>query len=182
MTLIASDTRKGTAFLQAEIHGRIVKVLRTASGATLNDFWTVWLRQLVLAAGLERGLEPQVTLYGQSVSVSTNKSQEDTLAFIAEVARGIKPMDGPPIERTPDSMQRGRSIRWYITRDFQGVVDCLQDVKLPVSALTQVFCSYDDVVLQRHRDHPLKLSQLALYVEWHVAKHFDTRPQLQQGA
>ncbi len=97
---VPSATDAGTAFLRIvpQQNGQ-VRVEPTKAGRTLNPFWSVWLRQLILdKTDTKNGFV--VDLRDNDMLVSSQLTQEGLVATVLHFAVQIRPLPKSPMIRS----------------------------------------------------------------------------------
>lgn len=165
---VLTDTKKGTAYLKIVPHGSKVRVQRTQAGRTLNRFWMIWLRQLLLdKTDLKYGFAVEVR--GTSLLVSSNSSRQGLEETVRAFAAQIAPIPNPPMTRRDDITSR-REMWWWVKQDECDDVDlteCLRELQLPGKAW--VDGGRWLVSLKRDAQNPFQIRELGMMVECHVA-------------
>jgi hypothetical protein len=161
---VLTSTKKGTAYLEIIPHGNKVRVQRTDAGKTLNKFWTVWLRQLLMEQ-TDRKHGFAVELRGSSVLVSSNTSPEGLMETVRAMAARIVPLSNPPMTRW--GLDATSSFMPWRVKDEVDLTECLKSLRLPRGA--HVTNGRWLMSLKRSQKCPFRISELALMVEYHVA-------------
>lgn len=164
-TPVNTRCSRGTAYLEVVAVRRGVRVQRTDSGRTLNPFWDVWLRKLLLSkANVRLGLS--VKLDDKSVFVSSSRiSPESLVAVVQSIASVIVPIPSPPIRRRKYSI-RSSSAFWWVDDDAD-VTECLRRIRLPKGSTVDGGESL--VILNHSRRSPFRIGIICRMVELHVA-------------
>lgn len=158
----------GTAYLEVIPVRNGVRVQRTSSGRTLNPFWDVWLRNLVLTKG-NAGKGLGVALGDGSVFVSSSRIKSNgLLQTVRSIASVITPLPHPPIRRRHEST-RSSNAQWWVD-DEADVTECLKSIRLPRGSSVRGGEWWVD--LNHPRRSPLRISVVCRMVELHVALNF----------
>lgn len=167
---VITSTRKGTAYLEIVPHGKKVRVQRTEAGRSLNRFWTVWLRKLLLEqTDPKHGFA--VELRGSSILVSSSTTAQGLMETVRSLAAQITPLRKPPISLRED-WTTSRSASWEVHGDVD-LSECLESLELPQKSRVDVSGTWF-VSLTRHRSNSFRIGELCLMVELHVALYGPT--------
>ena len=177
---IYSAHGKHKAFLElVEQRGR-VRVQRTALGnSSLDKFWVVWLRELILKkADPAHGFA--VEIFGDGVVVSSSTTMNGLRETVHKIATDIRPLLGSPLkrwnDRNNDVSKSYGPITWGITRPGMPVALIIDSIPLPKG----VVLKFDEYNLWRSEETnghlsltygsgPLPGRELAMMVELHFA-------------
>lgn len=164
---VTSRTSKGTAYLEIvpQQDGR-VRIQRTETGKTLNKFWTIWLRRLILTSTCPKdGFA--VELKGAEVLVSASLSRQAIVSTVSALAEHIVPIPNPPIYRRVDAI-RSRQAIWDVDPSVD-LSEALNGIRLPHPAVLKLQNGL--LTLDRGAKNPFTIGELCLIVEEHVARN-----------
>jgi hypothetical protein len=170
---VYSLVRKRTVFLEIsskEGSSKLcVKQSKSVEPGTLNRFWTVWLRQLILDAA-DASHQYTVRINDDRVWVSGNGAFESLHAMVYSKALQIKPLKPPPMERDRLPVS-SYEMRWWLQDGVWEKVEAVVNAVLPRGA--EVYGGPGVLYLERRpprRGAALSLSELGKLVEWQVAQ------------
>jgi hypothetical protein len=161
---IPSATSKRTAFLEIVPHGDKLRVQRTEAGRALNNFWDVWLKQLMLDKTEPRD-GVSIELPGNNVLIGSNLPRDGLISMVYGIAGLIRPLPAPPMKRR--AISSSVEVWWEFTTD-DDLTECFSVLDLPGPVRFQYGCS-----LRRGQKNPLGIGELARMVELHVALYYE---------
>lgn len=164
---IPSATKNHTPFLEMVPHGDKLRVQRTDAGRTLNNFWDVWLKQLMFDKTDPRD-GVSVELRGNNVLIGSNLPCDGLAAMVYGIAGLIRPLPKPPLKRR-DYAGSSVDIWWDVTTD-DDLTECLSMIDLPQPTRLDY-----GLRLKRGQKHPLGIGELARMVELHVALYYEDK-------
>lgn len=183
MTPVVSAHGRNKTFLEIVQQGDRVRVQPTSLGkSSLNRFWPMWLRELILTKTDHR-LGFAVELYGKNVVVSSEATREGLLETTRSLAADIRPFMHVPLKRwndrnNPDPRPYG-PIDWVITRPGIPVALIIDAIPLPRYASVEFhdeswLWGYDDdddygMIELTYGGGPLSSREIAMIVELHFA-------------
>ncbi len=170
MVPVYTGTKRGTAYLEIIRQGSSVRVQTTLAGRTLNKFWTVWLRWLILAkTDSLHGFS--VELLDSFVVVTSNVTPEGLVETVRSLAAGIVPLPNPPITRLDRTTAHEA---WWDIEPGTDVGALLQELHpyFPNShdpKRVRLLAEGWRIRLLRPSNYPLNMRDLCRLVELHAA-------------
>ncbi len=161
---IASANQSGVAYLEIVPYDGGVRVQRTDAGRrSLNPFWTVWLRQLILEKA-----DPKhsfaVELRDSDVFVSSSSTPEGLMETVRAFGCRIHPLPLPMRRRHASTTSRWMS--WDTEVDLS---EPLKLLSLPGGKF-RTWATPLHAVLERDQRNKFQIGTLGLMVECHIAR------------
>lgn len=168
-----------TTYLEIVREGNKLRVQRTSLGKrTLNRFWIVWLRKLLLEQTQGRRLYT-VDVCNNCVIVSSNATIDACLGTVYQIAAQLRPLKNPPLEIVTSGNLDPKVRRYDLKigpepRDWKKIIDT---IVMPDGIRLELFYwpahmtlpAEGRVCLVRPLVHLLSLSQLGMLLELEVA-------------
>ena len=181
MTLGPIDvpSANGTALLRIvpQRNGQ-VRVEPTKAGRTLNSFWSVWLRQLILdKTDLEDGFV--VDLRDNDMLVSSQLTHPGLVATVLNFAVQIRPLAKSPMIR---QLARKYEVSWR-ANDWDFELDeaaCRRINELNLPARHRVEAGIHHIWLTRSKRSKVSIFLSARLIELHLALYYDEQSRVSQ--